>query len=941
MSTRPRCFDRTKAVRAFAAAALLGLLGAGTVYGDDRDLLRTGVGDPYLFLLLDTSGSMNWAPPSAAPDTSCTTGDCYVPFQADDSQSKFYQAKAALYETLIDPAFPKAHLGFATYNQDTLVVHAKHWLYQATSDGLSLGGGEKYPVAGGVDVFGSTWSCTNSGTGDYLVGCSGGNPARLSVPWETARVQRWPKVGLTFTPPPAGQTAAAAAANDFFIKSLAGTVYRVRYTAPAAGTYGSDLSVNVAIWTCKTGSSSCTAGNATQSTVLGTKTVTFHSLGDFLSWDDGGGTIPGSTALKRTNPGLTYFKGTNFANDSDVGGVCNGWDSNTDDTFDTFSQSSPSASYDLRFPTDASDSRGFLFFKGDMVPFDWNADHKADILKRMAPNNPSPPNAATADFRIATYLNDNRQGTDTFLRLKDEARRPLIASGSTPIGNSFESFREWYVQWADRARDSSQSDFDSSFECRNKYLLIVTDGDETCGGSNGPNGQPNDPCAVADQLRAMSAANPNLKVTVFVVAFGVQAVPGNKLSCIADADHTFYPQTKADLIASLKKVLGLIQEDPRAFASAAVPSVQAEVADRIFLSSFRPVRASGTSPTPDSFVWDGHIDAYLKPLPLFNGRPDAARACPAVGSPNRASCHLWDAGAVMLGQAPTQADLDAAPKLDLSTLRLGLGTDQRRVFYPQANSGSGIPMTLRLFYPPDLPATSTDWTDLWQGFYPDSTTRPALDPAKVSNIVKGTLRIKTATVHPSDGSTLNLRYILADIFHSDPVLVDRPNDFFAFASDLNAAKGATDCTNNPGYRCFSQQQRRRRKLLLVGADDGQLHAIDAGVWEASSKTFSDGTGSEVFSYIPRIGMPIVRDQMLTPPLSPQLSPQIYGVDGTPRLKDVFIDPSHDGTPDPTQREWRTVAIGGFRDGGTVYGTGGTVKSFMSGYYALDITQPDQ
>ncbi|HEX3554678.1 MAG TPA: PilC/PilY family type IV pilus protein [Thermoanaerobaculia bacterium] len=938
MSTRPRCFDRT-AVRVLAAAALLGLLGGGTMRGDDRDLLRTGVGDPYLFILLDTSGSMNWAPPSPAGDASCTNGDCYEPFQADDPKSKFYQAKDALYETLIDPAFPKAHLGFATYNQDALVVHEKHWLYQANDDGISLGGGEKYPVKGGVDVFGSTWTCTNSGTGDYQVGCTFNTPARLSDSWEAARVQRLPKVGLTFDLPPAGQTAAQAAANDFFIKSLAGQVYRVRYTAAVAGTYGQDLSVSVAIWLCLR--NPCTPTTSIQATSLGTKTVVFTSpkdaagnpAGDFLSWDDGG------NALKRTSPGLTYFKGVNFANDSNEGGDCNGWDSNADDSLDTFNQSSPSASYDLRFPT-TLDPRGPLFSAGDMLPFDWNTDHKADILKRLAPNNPSPPDASKADFRIATYLNDNRQGSDTFLRLKNEGQRPLIPSGNTPIGNSFEAFREWYVQWADRARDSSQVDYDTSFECRNKYLLILTDGDETCGAINGPNGQPNDPCTVAAQLRAMNAANPNLKVTVFVVAFGVQAASGNKLSCIADADHTFYPQTKDELIQDLKTAFGLILEDQRAFASAAVPSVQAEVADRIFLSSFRPIKATGTS-NPDAFVWDGHLDAYLKPLPLANGKPDTSKACPAPGSPNRSSCHLWDAGAVMLGQAPNGSDIASPP--DQSSLKLGLGADQRRVFYPQANSGSGIPSTLRLFYPPTVPNTGIlgdtgDWRDLWRGFKltdPATATAASSIVSKVDTIIKEALRIKTATVHPSGGSTLNIRYVLGDIFHADPVLVDRPNDFFSFAADTSQS---TDCKNDSGYRCFSRQQRHRRKLLLVGADDGQLHALDAGVWEASTKTFSDGTGTEVFSYMPRLAMPIVRDQMVPSGGTPH---QIFGVDSTPRLKDVFIDPSHGGTPDATQREWRTVAIGGFRDGGSIDGGASSVKDFVSGYYALDVTQPDQ
>ena len=68
--------------------------------------------------------------------------------------------------------------------------------------------------------------------------------------------------------------------------------------------------------------------------------------------------------------------------------------------------------------------------------------------------------------------------------------------------------------------------------------------------------------------------------------------------------------------------------------------------------------------------------------------------------------------------------------------------------------------------------------------------------------------------------------------------------------------------------------------------------------------------------------------------------EIFGVDGTPRVQDVFLDPNHNGTPNAADREWRTVAIGGFREGGAIDG-GGRVGDFISGYYALDMTQPDQ
>src|SRR5438270_13554311 len=124
MSPREWCTRRTEIVRAVVALALLALLGSAAARGDDRDLLHTSTADPYMFILLDISGSMNWAPPG----TACPTGDCTVPLNADDPASKAYQARQALYEVLSDPSLSKVYMGFGTYNQDQLGILQKHWL---------------------------------------------------------------------------------------------------------------------------------------------------------------------------------------------------------------------------------------------------------------------------------------------------------------------------------------------------------------------------------------------------------------------------------------------------------------------------------------------------------------------------------------------------------------------------------------------------------------------------------------------------------------------------------------------------------------------------------------------------------------------------------------------------------------------------------------------
>jgi Tfp pilus tip-associated adhesin PilY1 len=884
---------RTTTVSVLLAAALLALAGGGAVHGDDRDLLRDSIGAPYVFILFDTSGSMNWSPKCTQEQFDrrecgllCPTGDCYTPLQADDPNSKFYQAKQALYEVL--ERVDNVQFGFGTYNQDGLQLRAKHWLYEAAGDGVVIPGWGAFPALGANEVFGLTWGC-DTGQNDNEVGCSAGRPADLSEAWERTRVQRLSKGGLDRT-----------ATTTFYVRH-AGSTYRARYQV-IGGSYGSNLTVEVSVARCTNGSCSNTAAVAGSP-----QNVTWTVIDEFASWDNAADNNP-----KRTNPQLTYFDAA--ASDSAAGNTCAGWDPNNDTTSDR------NDGYSVRWPTDTSDSRGSLLHMGDVIPLDWENDHREDILRRLAPNRAF--SAATPDFGIASYFNDARSGSDDFLRLKDEAVRPLLANGSTPLGNSVRSFRTWYAGCSQgtcprgSGWKSIASAQDPDWGCRRKFLLVITDGDETCSGA--------DACSGTASLFSQEG------IKTYVVAFGLENTSGNRLNCMAangGSGDPIYPQNKDELVTALTDLFGQIREEASAFASAAVPSVQAEVADRIYLSSFTPLNAQS--------VWDGHLDAYLKPLPLTpDGKPDRNRDCSTSGG---SSCHLWDAGEVLVTQAPTQADLTAASTVNAGVLKLGGAVDERRVFYAQAGFGGRVPTPLRLFSPPaGTPQTDPDWSDLWRGLKllpePSTATDYADRKADVEKIIKQTLVVKESTVEGLGGTTRNIDYVLGDVFHSDPVIVDRPNDFFLFTSDAYGTP-STDCSvDETGYNCYAQKHRYRRKLLLVGSNDGQLHAFDGGVWDGDK--FSNGTGTELFSYIPRLGLPVVRD------LATDTTRQIYGIDSTVRVDDVFLDPRHNGIPDPDEREWRTVGIGGFREGGRRDG-GGFLPDFVSGYYALDITQPDR
>jgi hypothetical protein len=489
-----------------AAVLLLALAGAA---GAQEEPLTCPAFPPYVFVLMDTSGSLNFSPPCTQTQLDngdcpflCPTGDCFVPLQGDDPASKFFQMKTGLYTVL--NAQPYVNFGFATFNQDSFYTRAKHWIYEAQGNGPSLPGGP-YPAAGAQEVFGYLWNC-DTGSNDNEIGCMPSKPADLPDAWELARVQRLAKGGKLFNQ-----------SVTFYIRQSPPTVYKVTYAPTFGGPLGnSTVLTNVRVDKCNN-----TACNLT--TLIGQQTVTWSRVTEFLPWDNA------DFNTNRINPQITYF-GQYDSTDALAGNTCSGWDPNTDTTSDRFNGST------LRWPTDATDPRGTPLTKGDVIPLDWQQDHNAHIQSRLAPNLYGFP--GTPDFRISTYLRDLPQGADAFLRLKDEGKRPLIAVGATPLANSLQSFRTWYNTWSAIAAVQ-----DPDWICRKKILIVLTDGDDTCGAS---------PCSIAATLWQQYG------VQVYPVGFGADPVTSPQLDCVAyngGSESAFRPQTLQELIDSLNTII--------------------------------------------------------------------------------------------------------------------------------------------------------------------------------------------------------------------------------------------------------------------------------------------------------------------------------------------------------------------------------------------------
>ncbi len=174
---------------------------------------------------------------------------------------------------------------------------------------------------------------------------------------------------------------------------------------------------------------------------------------------------------------------------------------------------------------------------------------------------------------------------------------------------------------------------------------------------------------------------------------------------------------------------------------------------------------------------------------------------------------------------------------------------------------------------------------------------------------------------------------LGDIVYSTPTAVGQPMENY----DL--------LYGDTSYTEFRQAYLNRRQVVYAGANDGMLHAFNAGFYD--EKTFKycadgfDGNGScspgghklgqELWAFIPRGLLPHLK--WLTDPDYTH----VYYVDLKPKITDVKIftdDTVHIGG-------WGTVLIGGFRYGGKKidWTSGGKSYSASPEYFALDITDP--
>ena len=165
----------------------------------------------------------------------------------------------------------------------------------------------------------------------------------------------------------------------------------------------------------------------------------------------------------------------------------------------------------------------------------------------------------------------------------------------------------------------------------------------------------------------------------------------------------------------------------------------------------------------------------------------------------------------------------------------------------------------------------------------------------------------------ADNNTTESIHKLADIYHSELIVVGAPEGTNSATGNSNHLKTDSYYRHQNNYNNFKNGSscggpcKNRTEVVIAGSNNGILHA------------FRTSDGEELWGYIPPI---LLGNLERIPSSTANVTNAIYGIDGSPKVKDIFFDDTpNDGNDNP---RWRTVLIGGLGAGG-------------NGIYSLDIT----
>ncbi len=376
-------------------------------------------------------------------------------------------------------------------------------------------------------------------------------------------------------------------------------------------------------------------------------------------------------------------------------------------------------------------------------------------------------------------------------------------------------------------------------------------------------------------------------IDVYTVGFTTNASANDLLERTAQVGNgTFSTSNDAGALAqAIVATISDIVQKSQSFTAATVPATRTSEGGQFYTSLFVPSTQTG--------YWEGRLKSWkitaAGDILDANGNcalsdPGAPASCVA-GTFLQTAVPYWDAGELLDARSP------GSRSLVTTTLTASPGVSQLTTFDSASVTAAQMNLTAA-----DIP--SYDY-----GAYTPPTTADELRTVVVDNL-------RGCDLGSTGGGCVERSWKLGDIFHSDPVVVPGPASF----------------QRDPDYRAFATYYEHRKRVVVAGANDGFLRFFDAGTWQTAAvpPAYDEGTGEELVGFMPYGTRQVAKEFPID-----SGGRTFYGVDGSAAVADVWfyqyrdVNAPKDGTG---WQRWRTIAMGGLRQGGNTY-------------YGLDITDP--
>jgi Tfp pilus tip-associated adhesin PilY1 len=408
-------------------------------------------------------------------------------------------------------------------------------------------------------------------------------------------------------------------------------------------------------------------------------------------------------------------------------------------------------------------------------------------------------------------------------------------------------------------------------------------------------------------------------VDTYTIGFGTTPSDDAYLRRVAAVGNglAFHAQDGTELAAAVLAALNDIVEKSRSFTAATVPSARTADGGDLYNSFFLPSNKTA--------FWEGHLRAWH--FTSTGEIVDKFGHCALVDPDGGGQCNNGPFAQIcQIGQSWPACVVPFWDSGDVTSATLNPGTlnsdaNARQLYVSKLNGASpAVPvltnfdpgltaadLKISVFAAPPDPTPNSDQ-------YPIFGSKALNAEGLADEIVMfgrgcffGTGVLTTDSMPTPDGNKPceERPWLIGDIFHSDPIVVRNPPDRPTFGS---------------AYDAFRSNYIDRDRIIYTGTNGGFLEGFKAGAWNTGTQLYDEGTGVEKFGFMPWEPRTKIKKQPIDPPTA-----RTHYVDGAPQVADSWLY-STATVATQTATDWRTILVGGLREGGRHY-------------YALDITNP--